>query len=118
MSPFRTKSLVGDRRLRLRLRNRDCCQWTKQSHFRQAMSPNDEKTDYTVGQKIEPTNLPPGGKGRIYGGHGQGTPCALCGAPIDSSQIEYEVEWNSAEGPQRSHFHLACYEQLRSRRGD
>jgi hypothetical protein len=58
---------------------------------------------------------PPGGQGRIYGGHGQGTPCALCGQPIEASQIEYEVEWMSAEGVQRSNFHLACYEQLRSR---
>jgi len=80
------------------------------------MSPNDEKKDGAVEDGVESRNLPPGGKGRIYGGHGQGSPCALCGAPIHSSQIEYEVEWNSAEGPQRSQFHLACYEQLRCRR--
>jgi len=60
-------------------------------------------------------NLPPQGKGRIYGGRGQGAPCALCGHPIDTSQIEYEVEWLGTEGLQRSHFHLACYERLRSR---
>jgi len=82
------------------------------------MSPNDEKKDSSVGHGLETRHLPPGGEGRIYGGHGQGTPCALCGAPINSSQIEYEVEWNSIEGPRRSHFHLACYEQLRSRPAD
>jgi hypothetical protein len=82
------------------------------------MSPNGPKKDGAIGHGVEPRNLPRGDEGRIYGGHGQGSPCALCGAPIQSSQIEYEVEWNSAEGPRRSHFHIACYEQLRYRRAD
>jgi len=99
-------------------RHRVCCQWKWKSHSGQAMSQNDEKKDGVIAQRVEPRNLPPGGEGRIYGGHGEGSPCALCGVPIHSSQIEYEVEWNSAEGPRRSHFHLACYEQLRCRRAD
>ena len=78
------------------------------------MSPNDEKKD----DSVELRNLPPAGRGRIYGGRGQGSVCALCGSPIDASQIEYEVEWDSAEGLRRSNFHLACYEQLRARRED
>jgi hypothetical protein len=82
------------------------------------MSPNHEDKNGSVGPQDEPRNLPPGGEGRIYGGRGQGTPCTLCGTPIEPSQIEYEVEWSNAEGLKRSHFHLACYEQLRARRGD
>ncbi len=81
------------------------------------MSHNDKK-DSPVAAAGPSRNLPPQGQGRIYGGRGQGTACALCGDPIHSSQIEYEIEWSSAEGPQRSHFHLACYEHLRSRHED
>jgi hypothetical protein len=117
--PAPSKSEAQTRRLRLRFGHRVCCQWTWKSHSGQAMSQNDEKKDGAVAAHgVEPRNLPPGGEGRIYGGHGQGSPCALCGAPIHSSQVEYEVEWISAEGPRRSHFHLACYEKLRCRRGD
>lgn len=83
--------------------------WAAKSHFQVEMTPGDDK------KAVRPArDLPPRGEGRIYGGHGQGNPCALCGHPVDSSQIEYEIEWSSAEGPRRSHFHLACYEQLRS----
>jgi len=59
-------------------------------------------------------HLPPQGQGQIFGGRGEGGLCDLCGTAIDPSQIEYEVEWQDDEGPRRSHFHLACYEQLRS----
>jgi hypothetical protein len=88
--------------------------WAVKSHFGAEMPPNDDKKDCPGVTAGRSRNLPPKGQGRIYGGHGQGTPCALCGDPIDSSQIEYEIEWSSAEGLQRSHLHLACYEQLRS----
>lgn len=59
-------------------------------------------------------HLPPPGQGQIFGGRGEGHACDLCGAPIESSQIEYEVEWQDAAGTRRAHLHLACYEQLRS----
>jgi hypothetical protein len=88
--------------------------WGLWSHFQAEMTPNDDKKGSTVVTAGRSRNLPPKGQGRIYGGHGQGNPCALCGDPIDSTQIEYEIEWSSAEGLQRSHFHLACYEHLRS----
>jgi hypothetical protein len=58
--------------------------------------------------------LPPKGQGRIFGGRGQGGPCALCGTPIEPSQIEYEIEWQDHETLRRSHLHLACFERLRS----
>ncbi len=89
--------------------------WAKQSHFQAEMTPQNDKKDDPVAVAGPSGNLPPKGQGRIYGGRGQGNPCALCGHPIDPSQIEYEIEWSNAEGPQRSHFHLACYEHLRSR---
>jgi hypothetical protein len=98
----------------LRLRYQDCCLWALRSHFQVEMIPEDDKKEGAVAVAGRSRNLPPRGEGRIYGGHGQGNPCALCGDPIDSSQIEYEIEWSSAEGLQRSHFHLACYELLRS----
>jgi hypothetical protein len=82
------------------------------------MTSNNHKKDGLPEVADQSRNLPPRGAGRIFGGRGQGTPCALCGDPIDTSQIEYEIEWSSAEGPQRSHFHLACYEQLRSQPED
>jgi hypothetical protein len=92
--------------------------WVQQSHFQVVMTPNDAKKDSPVAAAGTSRNLPPKGQGRIYGGRGQGSLCALCGDPIDPSQIEYEIEWSNAEGPQRSHFHLACYEHLRSRHED
>jgi hypothetical protein len=93
--------------------------WVQQSHFQVVMTPNDAKKDSPVAAAAGTSrNLPPKGQGRIYGGRGQGSLCALCGDPIDPSQIEYEIEWSNAEGPQRSHFHLACYEHLRSRHED
>jgi hypothetical protein len=82
------------------------------------MTPDNDKKDSPVAPTGLSRKLPPNGQGRIYGGRGQGTPCALCGDPIDPSQIEYEIEWSSAEGLQRSRFHLACYEHLRSRHED
>ena len=66
------------------------------------------------GRHRHATDLPPKGEGQIFGGRGEGKLCNLCGLPIEPSQIEYEVEWQDEAGPRRSHFHLACYEQLRS----
>jgi hypothetical protein len=88
--------------------------WAERSHSQVEMSCSDQKKDAPVAVAGRSRNLPPRGEGRIYGGRGQGNVCALCGDLIDSSQIEYEIEWSSAEGLQRSHFHLACYEHLRS----
>ena len=70
---------------------------------------NDKKGNSAVAR-----HLPPKGQGQIFGGHGQGEACSLCGVPIESTQIEYEVEWQDEAGPRRAHFHLACYAQLRS----
>jgi hypothetical protein len=82
------------------------------------MAPDNDKKGNPVAAAGPSGNLPPNGQGRIYGGRGQGRPCALCGDPIDPSQVEYEIEWSSPKGLQRSIFHLACYEHLRSRHED
>jgi hypothetical protein len=75
-----------------------------------AMSHQEDKKD----RRPIAGHLPPKGQGQIFGGRGEGNPCDLCGLPIQSSQIEYEVEWQDAGGMRRAHLHLACYEQLRS----
>jgi hypothetical protein len=108
-SLYNVKQLAGGADATAQLRNGACCQWVRPSHNGPEMSQKENK-----GSNEKTPPLPPNGEGRIYGGHGQGNPCALCGAPIDPTQIEYEVEWQDAAGPRRSHFHLACYEQLRS----
>lgn len=47
---------------------------------------------------------------RTWAGHGSGTRCDLCGQPIDSDQIEYEVEPAPDAGDPVLNLHLACYE--------
>jgi hypothetical protein len=59
-----------------------------------------------------PLRLPPNGQGRIYAGRGQGDVCELCEKMIDSSDIEYELEWQEGAETRRSRLHRACYEKL------
>ena len=93
-----------------RRRNDYCCQWAEQSHYGREMS---QQKDNKGSPRIAAL-LPPQGEGQIFGGRGEGHTCDLCGVPIESSQIEYEVEWRDDAGPRRSHFHLGCYERVRS----
>ena len=60
-------------------------------------------------ERIRSGKLPPGRPSRTYAGHGAGAECALCGSPINSAEVEYEMEFdrpNSA--PTGIRMHLYC----------
>jgi len=46
---------------------------------------------------------------RAWAGSGSGALCMLCEVPIDSAQIEYEVEWKDGLDIQLLRFHELCY---------
>jgi hypothetical protein len=47
---------------------------------------------------------------RTWAGRGSGVRCNLCGAPIRTQDIEYEVELHVPAGDSRGlHFHFNCY---------
>ena len=43
-------------------------------------------------QMVETGELPCEETGKVWAGRGSGTHCAACGEPIESSQIEFEVQ--------------------------
>jgi hypothetical protein len=54
-----------------------------------------------------PNEIPP----RTWAGRGQGACCDLCHEPIDTDQIEYEVELAADLRSRTVRLHLDCYEQ-------
>ena len=50
---------------------------------------------------------------RIWGGHGCGKPCPVCGGLVEPTQLEFEVEFAAADGGdavREFHMHLRCFE--------
>ena len=46
---------------------------------------------------------------RTWAGSGSGEACILCEFPIETGQIEYEVEWRDGQDLQLLRFHELCY---------
>jgi hypothetical protein len=46
---------------------------------------------------------------RTWAGHGTGVTCNGCGEPIQTNEIEYEVEMPPGGEVATLNFHLACY---------
>ncbi len=44
---------------------------------------------------------------RTWAGHGTGATCNGCGNPVQTHEIEYEIE--SMDGAPTLHFHFNCY---------
>lgn len=53
--------------------------------------------------------LPPISTARTWAGNGSGAACVLCEFPIETGQIEYEVEWQEGRDKQLLRFHELCY---------
>ena len=51
--------------------------------------------------------LPPSPATPIWGGRGSGLPCVVCGSPIQSEDIEYEIVGEN--GVEVFRFHLPCH---------
>jgi hypothetical protein len=52
---------------------------------------------------------------RTWAGRGTGTGCDLCGRPIQSHQIEYEIELYGAAPDDLVHLHLDCFQHWATR---
>ena len=50
--------------------------------------------------------LPGNAPARVWGGRGDGSPCALCGEVIPASELEYEIE---SEAGTPLHLHFMCH---------
>jgi hypothetical protein len=56
--------------------------------------------------------LPSGRPDRAWGGAGVGTPCAICGLPVDADQIELRLAFaydGSPPGLDTFYFHVRCF---------
>jgi hypothetical protein len=46
----------------------------------------------------------------IWGGYGRGDVCSLCGEPIRSNEVEFEVPEDAAAGGMAFKFHITCHD--------
>lgn len=56
--------------------------------------------------------LPVRAPDRIFGGQGDGSPCAICGQSVNADELEYELEFDTGsrgDGADVYHVHLGCY---------
>ena len=61
-------------------------------------------------EKIEAGELPAASAGRTRARGGSGQPCDLCCETVEKAGIEYEAEWQKAEGVRLLRFHLDCFQ--------
>jgi hypothetical protein len=47
----------------------------------------------------------------LWGGHGSGQACPVCGHPIEATEMELELEFaeDSAHAVREFHLHLSCF---------
>jgi hypothetical protein len=63
-------------------------------------------------EAIQTDKLPDRSPDRIWGGSGAGADCAVCGAPVKSDELEFELEFRRADdrpGLDQFHAHVPCY---------
>jgi hypothetical protein len=72
-------------------------------------SSDDEELRRIISEKRRSGLLPPLPTLRAWAGRGSGATCVLCEFPIETGQIEYEVEWQAAADIQLLRFHELCY---------
>jgi len=46
---------------------------------------------------------------RMWGGRGDGAPCAICHSPVRADELEFELEYLSADGLANHHVHVPCF---------
>jgi hypothetical protein len=71
-------------------------------------------------RRIADGQLPRGTALRMWGGHGNGRPCALCDKPIGHTEVELEVEQHTDGVARTFIFHAVCQSvwQLESARDE
>jgi hypothetical protein len=72
--------------------------------------PASNNLEHTARERLASGELPRVQTECIWGGYGRGHPCSLCGEPIRSTQVEFEVPKlaDGAVGVLR--FHIPCHE--------
>jgi hypothetical protein len=45
---------------------------------------------------------------RMWGGRGDGAKCSICSAPVKPDELEFELEYISADGIATHHVHVHC----------
>jgi hypothetical protein len=61
---------------------------------------------------IQSGKLPSRHPDRTWGGPGVGAPCAICGLPVRSTEMEFEIQFTrdgSNPGLDKFHVHLHCF---------
>ena len=69
----------------------------------------EERTN--VRQLLDLARLPRKEPKTLWGGQGEGLPCALCGQLIESSQPQLDVEFEDGQPALR--LHVGCYDRWR-----
>jgi hypothetical protein len=72
-------------------------------------NPDDEELRRIISEKRRSGLLPPASTPHAWAGPGSGATCVLCEFPIETGQIEYEVEWQADADIQLLRFHELCY---------
>ena len=62
-----------------------------------------------ISQKRTSGRLPRISSARTWAGDGSGATCELCESPIQTGEIEYEVEYQNGTATQLLRFHELCY---------
>jgi hypothetical protein len=77
-------------------------------------TPHVERLHRPAGELLRTGSLPRNNPTRTYGGQGSGDICALCGALIRDSEVEFEAVFvllDSSSTMTRSyHFHRTCHQ--------
>jgi hypothetical protein len=72
--------------------------------------PTSHGLEITARKRLASGELPRVLTDSIWGGYGRGNPCSLCGEPIRSTQVEFEVP-KLADGLGGAlRFHIPCHE--------
>ena len=76
-------------------------------------SPADAELRDLIRTRIRLGRLPTAKGHRLFGGRGEGTPCACCDRFITSSQIQFDIESPRAGGWVSHAMHQDCFELWR-----
>jgi hypothetical protein len=61
---------------------------------------------------IQTGKLPSRAPTRTWGGPGVGAPCAICGLPVTTDEVEFEIEFardGDNPGLDKFHLHIRCF---------
>ena len=60
-------------------------------------------------EALRARTLPTRGADRMWGGRGEGAECSICNLPVQSDELEFELEYILADGLAKHHVHVHCF---------